>query len=214
MKLYKYKSLANLEHVFDIILSERLFCVSYNKLNDPFEGLFLTTIKLSTLKVPFPPYLLNRSIEQHNNVEDLPIDLTRTKICSLSSDMSDVRLWAHYADGYKGVVFEIDFSGIESQVHKVIYDHKLPTFGSSILTGPFPHEVLSHKTSHWEYESEYRIIHDGDYFSISNRIKAIYAGFRISNTHYDVLTKIVPKEIPICLTKINMDKIIVESKNG
>lgn len=219
MILYKYKSLSNIENVLDIILKERLFCVSYNKLNDPFEGLFLETIKLSysrllALKVPFPPHLVNSSIKQYKNVEDLQIDLSRTKICSLSSDMSDVRLWSHYADGHKGVVFEIDFSGIESQVHEVIYDHKLPTFGSSILTGPLPRKVLSHKTKHWEYESEYRIIHDGEYFSISNRIKAIYAGFRISDTHYDILTKIVPKEIPICPTKLNMDKIIVEPNHG
>ena len=215
MILYKYKTLSNLEHVLDIILQERLFCVPYNKLNDPFEGLFLTVIKLSysrllASKVPFLPHLVNSSIKQYKNVEDLQIDLSRTRICSLSSDISDVRLWSHYAHGHKGVVIEIDFSGIESQLHKVIYDQKLQTFSSSILTGPLPYEVLSHKTKHWEYESEYRIIYDGEYFSINNRIKAIYTGFRISDTHYDILTKIVPKEIPIYSTKINMDEIIVE----
>ena len=47
MILYKYKSLADLEHVLDIILYERLHCSTYDKLNDPFEGLFLTTINLS-----------------------------------------------------------------------------------------------------------------------------------------------------------------------
>jgi hypothetical protein len=124
--------------------------------------------------------------------------------------MSDVRLWSHYTNGHKGVVFEIDFSGIESQVHKVIYDDKLPTFGSTILTSPFPYEVLSCKTKHWEYESEYRIIHDSEYFPIANRIKAIYAGFRISDFHYDLLNKIVPNSVPIFRTKINKDEIKVE----
>jgi hypothetical protein len=202
MKLYKYKSLVNLEHALDIILYERLFCTSYDKLNDPFEGLFLTTIILS--------HPLVSSIKQYKNIEDLPFDLSRTRICSLSSAISDVRLWSHYADGHKGVVFEIDFSGIESQVSKVTYDDKLPTFGSTILTSPFPHEVLLHKTKHWAYEAEYRIIHSNEYLSITNRIRAIYTGFRISDFHYALLERLVPSGVRILRTKINKDEINVE----
>lgn len=214
MKLYKYKSLVNFEYVRDIIVSERLFCAAYDKLNDPFEGLFLTTLNYSYTyllkKGLLPPFMAKGPVKLYKNVEDLPIDLSKTKICCLSSDMSDVRLWSYYADGHKGVVFEVDFSGIESQVRKVKYDNKLPTFGSTILTSPFPHEVLSHKTNHWVYEAEYRIIHDGEYFPINNRIKAIYAGFRISDFHYDLLNKLVTNGIPIIRTKINKDEIKVE----
>lgn len=214
MILYKYKSLANLEHVRDIVLYERLYCSPYDKLNDPFEGLFLTAIKLSysrlkALKVPFPPHLVNISIKQYKNIEDLPFDWSKTRICSLSYNLNDVRLWSYYADGHKGVVFEIDFSGID-QVYKVNYCDKLPTFGNSILTSPLPHEVLTRKTKHWAFEEEYRIIHSSEYFPISNRIKAIYAGVRISNSRYDLLKEIVANNIPIICTKINKDEIKVE----
>ena len=186
MKLYKYKSLTNLEHVLDIILCEKLFCALYNELNDPFEGLFLTTIKLSysrllALKVPFPPHLVNSSIKQYKTIEDLLSDVSKTRICSLSSDMSDVRLWSYYADGHKGIVIEIDFSGLESKIHEVKYSEKLPSFGFTLLTGPPPHEVLSCKTIHWAYEKEYRVIHEYKFFPISKRIKGIYLGTRISD---------------------------------
>ena len=41
MILYKYRSLSNFEHVADIILNDRLYCPTYEELNDPFEGLFV-----------------------------------------------------------------------------------------------------------------------------------------------------------------------------
>lgn len=215
MKLYKYKSLANLESVLDIILNERLFCSSYDELNDPFEGLFLSIITLSysrlrALKVPFPPQLVNSSIKQYKGIEELSFDLSKTKICSLSSDMSDVRLWSHYADGHKGIVIEIDFSGLESKIHEVKYSEKLPVFEASLLTGPLPCEVLSCKTIHWKYEKEYRVIHEHEFFPISKRIKGIYLGTRISDTRYNLLTKIIPDGIPIYRTKINEDEVLVE----
>lgn len=43
MKLYKFRSLDNIEFTFDILLNERLYCANYKDLNDPFEGIFRTT---------------------------------------------------------------------------------------------------------------------------------------------------------------------------
>ena len=42
MKLYKYRSLHNLEFILDVLLNERLHCAPYTKLNGPFEGVFYT----------------------------------------------------------------------------------------------------------------------------------------------------------------------------
>ena len=123
-----------------------------------------------------------------------------------------------YADGHKGIVFKIDFSGLE-KIYKVKYSEKLPWGLSNTILGfgePIkPHEVLSRKTKHWEFESEYRIIHEsefleeGKHFDIKGRIKAVYLGTRISTTHRDLLTKIMQGKIPIYTTKINEEKIIV-----
>lgn len=200
MLLYKYRSLKNFEFVADIILNERLHCSTYDRLNDPFEGLFLTIWKILINKKP-----LDRTFNICKNVEDLPVDLTKTRICSLSSSISDVRLWSNYADGHKGIVFELNFKGLDSHIHKVVYSTNLPEF-----TSPMPHEVLLYKTSHWEYEAEYRIIHEDKYFPISNRIEAIYLGYRISNTHCDLLSKMTSNEIAIYRTRLNTKKIQVE----
>ena len=226
MILYKYRSLVNLEHVFDIILNQRLHCSTYPELNDPFEGLFIITttitrsdfLKRGTPPAPFIKWPIKR--EQVKEVKDLfggVID--KVKICSLSSDLNDVRLWSYYADGHKGIVFEIDFSGLE-KIYEVKYSEELPWSSwwsvPSILAQPSPHEVLSRKTSHWEFESEYRIIDEGQYlekgkyFCIKDRIKAIYLGTRASKLHCKLLNKIAPTEIPIYTTKINKKTIKVE----
>jgi hypothetical protein len=202
MRLYKYRSLANFEFVLDIILKQRLHCSTYDSLNDPFEGLFVS--------------LIGGQRKVHKSVESLfSSSVDKIRICSLSSSLSDVRLWSHYADGHKGVVFEIDFSESESRIHKVKYCEELPSFfyGTTFLTKMFnahPYEVLSCKTKHWEYEAEYRIFHESEHFDISNRMKAVYLGTRITETHYNFLTKLIPDEIPIFSTKLNKEKIMVE----
>jgi hypothetical protein len=221
MILYKYRSLANFEHVLDIILNQRLHCSTYPELNDPFEGLFVTTTVLTPAhfrihKIPLPMLVKwPIKLEHAREVKDFwggAID--KVKICSLSSTLNDVRLWSYYADGHKGIVFEIDFSGLE-KIYEVKYFEELLDGSISIL-GPKLDEVLSRKTKHWEFESEYRIINesehleDGKYFDIKGRIKAIYLGTRTSDKHRDLLKQIVQDKIPFWTTKINHKKVIVE----
>jgi len=227
MILYKYRSLANLEYILDIILNQRLYCSTYPELNDPFEGLFVTTTTITVAdflknKMVFPMFVkLPIKLEKVKEAKDLfggAID--KVKICSLSSDLNDVRLWSYYADGHKGIVFEIDFSELET-IYEVMYSEKLPSSSwwniPTILGQPSIHEVLSRKTKHWRFESEYRIIDkskhldEGKFFGIKDRIKAIYLGNRTSDYHRKLLNKIVPSKIPICTTKINKKTIKVES---
>lgn len=215
MKLYKYRSLANFEHVLDIILNRRLYCSKYDDLNDPFEGLFKAVTGGNLLAEPGAVAPLMGSTTAHKSVSEVADNVER--ICSLSSSMKEVRLWSHYADGHKGVAFEIDFAGAEWSVNKVNYSKALPVFTgdkfkrTTFLTG-LPHrDVLLCKTDHWDYEAEYRIFHNSEFFNISNRLTAIYLGTRIDSDHHNLLTKITPPDIQIFTTKINKSKITVES---
>ena len=229
MILYKYRSLTNLERVLDIILNQRLYCSKYEELNDPFEGLFIETINITMSDFRrmkrFPPLFAKMpiKIEKVRKAKDLNFfdgAIDKIKICSLSSDLKDVRLWSYYADGHKGIVFEVDFTGLEANIHKVKYHKTLPPCPAvrSILGRELAksHDLFSHKTEHWEFESEYRIIHEskyleeGEYFDIKGRIKAVYLGTRTSDPHRKLLNKIVPSKIPIYTTKINEKTIEVE----
>jgi hypothetical protein len=214
MLLYKYRSLRNLDHVLDILVHSRLYCSRYVKLNDPFEGLFSATIHiLPRDRIKFPFFILPESFSPTKSVNDLFIDSKdKVRICSLSSSMGDVRLWSLYADGNRGIVLEIDFSGLEDSIYKVNYSDKLPNYGYTLLTAPSPIEVLTCKTFHWSYESEFRIINDSEYFDISGRLKKIYAGSRISETHLAILDKMKPSSVPIIQTEIDSNKIEIRPK--
>ena len=226
MLLYKYRSLKNFEYVLDIILNERLYCAPYDKLNDPFEGLFLSTLDIPNLphmgifkdqhgSLSFGAALLKAHASKngtHQSIEDAVVEQDKIKICSLSSTFSDVRLWAHYGDGHHGIVFEIDFSEITNDIHEVLYSEKIPEFSRPPLVDPpvKASQILTRKTKHWEHEKEFRIIHDADYFHITDRIKSVYTGTRISDEHYALLKKVINNKFPIYRTTINKNDVSVE----
>lgn len=214
MILYKYRSLQNLNHVLDILHHSRLYCARYLDLNDPFEGLFSTTIHIPPYeRFKFPFFILPETYTLTKSVNDLfRSSKDRVRIYSLSSSLSDVRLWSQYADGYRGIALEIDLSGVEDSIHPVKYSKELPSYGYSLLTEPSPIEVLTRKTIHWEWESEFRIIHEEEYFDISGRLKAIYVGSRIKDTHLALLDKMRLTDIPIIHTEINSEKIEISAK--
>ena len=212
MKLYKFRSLKNIQYVLDIIILERLHCASFYELNDPCEGLFFDD---SYIGVPnessFIYYKPTRKRER--SLRDTDTDTANLKICSLSETLSDIRLWSYYADSHGGVAVKIDFSGKEEEVKKVNYFSFLleHTVRPSLLGATStPKDVLSSKTIHWEYEKEYRIIQHSEYYSVSGRVTAVYAGIN-SKIYYDILKKIVPLSIMLFKTKLNPHNLEIET---
>lgn len=194
MKFYKFKSLEKIEYASDIIKNERLYCTDFDKLNDPFEGLFFVIIRSGGFSSAFSNDFDRLEKECKKILESF-------KICSLSKELSDVRMWSFYANDHKGIAIEIDFTGFEKDIKEVRYLNELPKYN------PDPAEILTKKTNHWCYESEYRIIQKCTYYSIKGRIKKIYLGQRISNDHLEKLKKIIPSAIPIYKTKLDTSEI-------
>ncbi|CAG34903.1 DUF2971 domain-containing protein [Desulfotalea psychrophila] len=202
MKLYKFRSLDNLEFVLDILLNQRLYCSSYDSLNDPLEGLFYTIIS---------PRGNQKRVRQYKSIDDLPTFNSDLKICSLSKSLEDIRMWSHYANGHTGVAIEIEFSDYEADVTEVNYDSGLKKHGTTILAGATPNEVLSYKTEHWRYENEYRIIGQDEYYPIKGRVTAVYFGVRASDFHKDILKKSVSNNISLLETRLDRKNIVVRA---
>lgn len=200
MKLYKFKSLEHIEYASDIIINEQLYCADYDKLNDPFEGLFFAIIRSGAFSSGFANGF-------DMQVKECKKILEPFKICSLSKESSDVRMWSFYANDHKGIAIEIDFTGFEKDTKEVHYLESLPEYN---LTTHDPAEILTKKTNHWWYESEYRVIQKNAYYSIKGRIKAIYLGKRILDVHLEILKKIVPSAIPIYTTKLDTSEIKIK----
>jgi hypothetical protein len=211
MLLYKYKSLRNLDHTLDILLNERLYCSPYLELNDPFEGLFSASIHIPPReRAKYPFFRLPDSLKVTKSVDDLPYDSKdRVRICSLSASPSDILLWSHYADGHKGIAIEIDALGLEAIIHEVKYADVLPQYSYTLLGMPTPEELLTHKTQHWKYEAEHRVLCEEPFLDVAGKIRRVLLGSRISRLHGELLHKVCSPQISLVHTKIDTESLKV-----
>ena len=215
MKLYKYRSLENLEYTLDILLNQRLHCAPFDKLNDPFEGLFLSDHKTSgahgfrTAGFGTRGFYEAKNITTTRSIAELP-NPGKSLICSLSASKADVRLWSHYANGHTGIAIEVDICDKNDYLHEINYVKQLTKNDLTLLTETNSNEILETKTHHWCYEQEFRIISDQDYFLVNGKITGIYLGFRISTQIQEMILKILGGSIPVYSTKLNEKTIEIE----
>ena len=202
--LYKFRPIEQLSSLADILINKRLFCAPYYTLNDPFEGQFLQAIHFPPNTL-FPKGLRTvalTSLEDINGPEDYVI----VRVCSLSSDMKDVRLWSHYAGGHRGVAIEIDVTDAMGDFDRVNYAPKLPLFDDPKYAGPSWKMALTTKTIHWEYEKEYRVITAEEFYPINGRIRRVIAGVRCRTTDIPVIQKMLPENVALCRARLDEDR--------
>lgn len=193
MKLYKYKSLRNFEHVADIICHKRFYTSLYYDLNDPMEGLFNCHPET-----------------KQEYLSKIKEDKKRLRICSFSEDPLNILLWAHYADSFKGVCIEIEMDENlcfdDFEVKKVTYDPNRILFRneSSRLIDELPEMILSQKAKEWDYEREVRLLSSQEYIQcgIGIKITSILLGVSIQNILRETIIKITPLNIKIMETRI------------
>jgi len=164
---YKYKSFDNFEFVLDLLLRERLYASSYDELNDPMEGVIDINETISNELLP--------------NWKSI---LLKLKICCFSKDPNNSLLWAHYADGGRGILVEFEVPN-GTPCYKVNYSRK-PKLGKSQLTIDNAMDILKYKDKAWKYEREYRcILEDEQYLNI--KVKKVYLGPKVSEDRKKLL---------------------------
>lgn len=185
MPLYKYRSLNNFKHFVDIIINNRLFAARYFQLNDPMEG----------------QYIHSEGVLSKDVINAIKGEKDKIRICSLSRTPANALMWSHYADGHRGVVFEVlvdpdiydvravDYEGL-SNVHNNIVE----------LSNETAKRILCHKYHMWGYEEEERVFTtDGSKF-IDVCIKRIILGSRMSNQDKSLIRRLssnLPKAIKV-----------------
>jgi len=189
MLLYKFRELSKFDRVFDIIENKKLYCSAYNDLNDPFEGEYNYYYGDSTCGVIVCGEAECGSDGNHYNT----LANCNFGICSLSTENNDVRMWSFYADGHKGICIEIEWD--ENQIYDlypVKYDLDPKKVTHENFSGKTIKRILSRKSSHWEYESESRIISNIGFYNIKGSIKSIIFGCRAGENEKKILKKIAP----------------------
>lgn len=129
--------------------------------------------------------------------------LKNNGVTCFSEDNNNLLMWAHYGRKYRG--FCLEFSTEYEPFKKmaeVTYDDLIPTINAvSILNGDdsFITQLYRTKSSSWNYEKEWRVIHNevGTLYGYeTSALKAIYLGPDISPESSNKLALIVSRWEP------------------
>jgi len=157
-KVYKYRALSgdSFKYTMDILLNNRIYMPSRKSLNDPFEG--VQNIYLGMSGNP----------GKQDIAELWEKMLEKYGVYSLSRCPAIPQMWAHYADGFKGVCLEFSTSNTFSKVREVLYTKDI--IENADLKGlgkdgavPFPtmlEAIMLRKSDGWAYEQEWRLLDD------------------------------------------------------
>lgn len=168
---FKYKSLSgtSFRYFVQMLLDEKIYASSFDQLNDPMEGAFLSDDSLS---------------EEIRNT----INAKHTRrIVSLVKKEHDERpanmlMWCHYSDEHRGCCVEFHFQEQEDEehVHEVSY---IDSIHENNQGDNDSDNILTRKFYDWAYEHEVRYLGSKDFVPI--KFDKIYLGMRIDNLYKD-----------------------------
>lgn len=169
MIAYKFRSAAQAQFAFDILLNQRLFCAPLSSLNDPLEGVFGI---VSSAGAP----------SSDNHFRDIRAAMKSYRICSLSADFQSHLLWAHYAGGFDGMAIEVELPDADPLIQRVSYCGVFGMLRASEIADPdqSAREVLFSKYGEWSYEREVRVLTDQTHYLLPRSVRRIVVGHRMN----------------------------------
>ena len=175
--LYKYRSLQNIERLFDIIINQRLYCSVFTKLNDPMEGFFWHSRSLSKKR-------LNEIMKEKFSY----------RICSLSQSWQDIGLWTFYADEGRGCCIGVESTDDTWKKRVIQYDNDLPNFDE--LKNNYGEimaieSILNTKLCRWSNESEIRFIKQTRNKYMPIRIRKVILGYKMNKEDEIIIRKMI-----------------------
>lgn len=181
MTLYKYKSLDHFEFFMDLLIKKRLYGATFNELNDPMEGYFISE---------------NFSESEWEAMREAK---KKVRICSLSKTYDNALMWAHYANKHKGCCIELEVPDSTWKCVDVQYKTTMPKLFSGINSDEAIGAIFGVKSDFWSYEQEVRYIKtvltakDGKPFkaNLPVHIKRIFLGIRVPNEDRERIERIV-----------------------
>ncbi len=185
MLLYKYRDLKNFRFFVDIILHKRLHAGSYLDMNDPMEG----------------DYLHYAGELDKQMIDSIKGRKQSLKICSLSKELDVALMWAHYADGGRGVVVEVEVDQVNTQTKPIKYTREPITVESRRLGYQTPIEILSTKRDVWKHEKEVRVFVENGTSFVPVIVKRVITGQVMSEEDHWFVKRTVEKLDPLVVVQ-------------
>lgn len=189
-------------------------------MNDPFEGLFSITKwegggLVRSLAMPLARPIIrdlsgNYPVKRFDSLEKHE-SLKNARVCSLSRELHDVRVWSYYADSCRGCAIEFELPE-GPPIFPMNYGDGLRHFEKGLTQDSTASEILSYKTAHWQHEVEYRIIGVDEFFPAIGQVTSIYLGPRV-NTLHEQLIRSIAGNIPIVNMQLDTTSVRVIPKS-
>ena len=127
----------------------------------------------------------------HNNIlKKLKNDKEKMRICSLSEKCNDALMWAHYANGERGIIIGINRNSIRNGYDiKPIQYQGIPYYDSE--DNIIVEDILSYKKEEWKYEKEVRVFTRDEYVNVE--IEEIILGSRIRPSNEQRIRDLIGK---------------------
>jgi hypothetical protein len=191
LRLYRYRSLRSQEvngrHRIDPQALDRelraieegyIFCPKFVNMNDPMEGLYRASGRLQGR----PDY--------HAIQELLFGEKVRTGIASLCEAWDNELMWAHYADGFRGICVSYSFEKLlrglpeSSALSRIAYgDKPYHLHSAAFRQEDRARAILSTKSRRWSYEREWRLFAEetGRTHFDTDAVSSVYLGARMAD---------------------------------
>lgn len=199
MLAYKFRSSTQLAFALDIILNKRLHCSDWRELNDPMEGIFRYSYGSEDERALY-----------EKCADILSGQKKRLLVCSLSKRFNSPLLWAHYAEGFRGLVIEVELPDNSPSIRSVVYGDALPLkvfFDGN--SPPTAEEILSYKYRVWDKEDEVRILHTDEWYR-PTPVKRVITGHRMDDASFQAL-KIICERKHITLSQAGIGSHGIEA---
>jgi hypothetical protein len=191
MLLYRYRSLRSVrvgrvwradrsivDREVRTIQRNFIFCPRYTDMNDPMEGIYNASQKV-------------RARDDYNRfVRDVHDEKLGLGIASFSETWDNELMWAHYADGFRGICVAYSLlkllEGLDDDhaLARIVYSDRPYNLN---LAGKRNQDiraraVLSTKNLKWNYEREWRLFASvpGEAFYNNDAVRYVYLGARMA----------------------------------
>lgn len=203
--IYKYRGGTKeiIERDIQSLEENYFWSSSIDALNDPWETI-VKSDKFQKQSKSIGWFLNQNSKNALSKVKDALLNvleaLKKAGIYSLSGNVLDEILWAHYANGHKGFCIEYDLDNLLNSYSgtffsfPIIYTKNPPNIELNDISSKNQElikKLAGYKSKRWSYEQEYRIITNfsGPHFYEYEALKSIYFGLRLDNGYKDLIMK-------------------------
>lgn len=214
-RLYRYRSIENLDRELKCIEQANFWCGRHKDLNDPMEG----GHRLSAL--------LNEITKnsKEGSLGNAKREIDQVGIASFSEIKNHETMWAHYAGSFNGLCISYRtgylLSGLDDSIEliKMNYSEEAPML---IHNHASAHDrarlALSHKSLRWAPEREWRVVSPkSGLVSYKKRscVTAVYIGSRVEKKlASEIRTRMREADIPTYTMKLDSYTIKFSSDKG